>query len=55
MVNMQALGCAYSGMDIVDKICDDVKTEDSNGTVSKRKKTSQSLKVLHVQRFSNFY
>lgn len=30
-----AFGCAYSGMDIVDKICDDVKTEDSNGTVSK--------------------
>lgn len=29
-----AFGCAYSGMDIVDKICDDVKTEDSNGTVS---------------------
>lgn len=29
-------GCAYSGMDIVDKICDDVKTEDSNGTVSKK-------------------
>ncbi len=23
-------------MDIVDKICDDVKTEDSNGTVSKK-------------------
>lgn len=31
-----AFGCAYSGMDIVDKICDDVKTEDSNGTVSKK-------------------
>lgn len=39
-----AFGCAYSGMDIVDKICDDVKTEDSNGTVSKR--TSQSLKSI---------
>lgn len=31
-----AFGCAYSGMDIVDKICDDVKIEDSNGTVSKK-------------------
>lgn len=31
-----AFGCAYSGMDIVDKICDDVKTENSNGTVSKK-------------------
>lgn len=31
-----AFGCAYSSMDIVDKICDDVKTEDSNGTVSKK-------------------
>lgn len=31
-----AFGCAYSGMDIVDKICDDIKTEDSNGTVSKK-------------------
>lgn len=31
-----AFGCAYSGMDIVDKICGDVKTEDSNGTVSKK-------------------
>lgn len=31
-----AFGCAYSGMDIVDKICDDEKTEDSNGTVSKK-------------------
>ena len=31
-----AFGCAYSGMDIVDKICDDVKTEDSNETVSKK-------------------
>ena len=31
-----AFGCAYSGMDIVDKICDEVKTEDSNGTVSKK-------------------
>lgn len=31
-----SFGCAYSGMDIVDKICDDVKTEDSNGTVSKK-------------------
>ena len=31
-----AFGCAYSGMDIVDKICDDVKTEDSNGTVLKK-------------------
>ena len=31
-----AFGCAYSGMDIVDKICNDVKTEDSNGTVSKK-------------------
>lgn len=31
-----AFGCAYSGMDIVDKIFDDVKTEDSNGTVSKK-------------------
>lgn len=31
-----AFGCAYSGMDIVDKICDDVKTEDSNRTVSKK-------------------
>ena len=31
-----AFGCAYSGMDIVDKICDDVKTEDSKGTVSKK-------------------
>lgn len=31
-----AFGCAYSGMDIVDKICDDVKTEDSNGTVAKK-------------------
>ena len=31
-----AFGCTYSGMDIVDKICDDVKTEDSNGTVSKK-------------------
>lgn len=31
-----AFGCAYSGMDIVDKICDDVKTEDGNGTVSKK-------------------
>lgn len=28
-----AFGCAYSGMDIVDKICNDAKTEDSNGTV----------------------
>lgn len=31
-----AFGCAYSGMDIVDKICDDVKTEDDNGTVLKK-------------------
>lgn len=31
-----AFGCAYSGMDIVDKICNDVKTEDSNGTVLKK-------------------
>lgn len=31
-----AFGSAYSGMDIVDKICNDVKTEDSNGTVSKK-------------------
>lgn len=30
-----AFGCAYSGMEIVDKICNDVKTEDSNGTVLK--------------------
>ena len=31
-----AFGCAYSGMEIVDKICNDVKTEDSNGTVLKK-------------------
>ena len=31
-----AFGCAYSGMDIVDKICNDAKTEDSNGTVLKK-------------------
>lgn len=31
-----AFGCAYSGMDIVDKICNDVKTEDRNGTVLKK-------------------
>ena len=31
-----AFGSAYSGMDIVDKICNDVKTEDSNGTVLKK-------------------
>ena len=29
-------GHVTEGMDIVDKICDDVKTEDSNGTVSKK-------------------
>ena len=31
-----AFGCAYSGMDIVDNICNDAKTEDSNGTVLKK-------------------
>lgn len=31
-----AFGSAYSGMDIVDKICNDAKTEDSNGTVLKK-------------------
>lgn len=31
-----AFGCAYLGMDIVDKICNDAKTEDSNGTVLKK-------------------
>ena len=31
-----AFGCAYSGMEIVDKICNDVKTEDNNGTVLKK-------------------
>lgn len=29
-------GYVYSGIDIVDKICDDVKTEDDNGTVLKK-------------------
>ena len=29
-------GYAYSGMDVVDKICDSVKTEDDNGTVLKK-------------------
>ena len=28
-------GYVYEGMDIVDKICDDVQVEDSNGTVAK--------------------
>lgn len=28
-------GYVYEGMDIVDKICDDVKVEDNNGTVAK--------------------
>ena len=45
-----AFGCAYSGMDIVDKICDDVKTEDSNGTVSKKNQP-----VIESITFSNFH
>ena len=28
-----AFGCAYSGMDIVDKICEDAKPTDDNGTI----------------------
>ena len=28
-------GYVYEGMDIVDKICDDVQVEDNNGTVAK--------------------
>ena len=30
-------GYVYEGMDIVDKICDDVQVEDNNGTVAKEK------------------
>ena len=30
-----AFGYVYEGMDIVDKICDDVQVEDNNGTVAK--------------------
>lgn len=45
-----AFGCAYSGMDIVDKICDDVKTEDSNGTVSKKNQSViESITCTKIQ------
>lgn len=45
-----AFGCAYSGMDIVDKICDDVKTEDSNGTVSKKNQpVIESITCIKIQ------
>lgn len=45
-----AFGCAYSGMDIVDKICDDVKTEDSNGTVSeKNQPVIESITCTKIQ------
>lgn len=45
-----AFGCTYSGMDIVDKICDDVKTEDSNGTVSKKNQSViESITCTKIQ------
>ena len=41
-------GYVYEGMDIVDKICDDVQVEDNNGTVAKE--NQPVIESIHCQK-----